>query len=455
MAATLITCHPVCQSLLLRLIKSHSKILSSCLSERPKYSGFSREVADKRHNVLITTSRNLSYNKFQNLQNSQEVLRDSTSQLKPTSPMSYSVKHKILKHKHPAASIPGINHLVSDDTTSPTPDSTLSCAFIHKKSSTDYFQRTHHNFSTTRLIVESSPLSFQPYLRLIRFDKPIGTWLLYWPCTWSIALAAQPGCMPDLKLLALFGAGAFFMRGAGCIINDMWDKDFDAKVARTKTRPLASGEITYFQALLFLSTQLTCALVILLQLNYYSIVLGVASMGLVVIYPLCKRFTYWPQIILGLTLNWGVLLAWATLQGSVELAGFILYCACTLYTVIYDTLYSHQDKYDDMLIGVKSTAIRLGDQTKPWMSAFTAVMAGGLIGSGMLCDMLWPYYVAVGITAGRLAQQIYCVDLDNADDCASAFRGNFYLGGVMFLGIVFANLLKAKEKEKVATSDDS
>uniref|UniRef100_A0A2C9KGD6 4-hydroxybenzoate polyprenyltransferase, mitochondrial n=1 Tax=Biomphalaria glabrata TaxID=6526 RepID=A0A2C9KGD6_BIOGL len=309
------------------------------------------------------------------------------------------------------------------------------------------------NFSTTKFILDSSPHSLQPYLRLIRFDKPIGTWLLYWPCTWSIALAAPPGCMPDLKLLSLFGAGAFFMRGAGCIINDMWDKDFDKKVARTKARPLASGELTYFQALVFLGTQLSCALAILLQLNTYSIYLGVASMGLVIVYPLCKRFTYWPQIMLGLTLNWGVLLAWSALRGSLELPGLILYLACTTYTIVYDTVYSHQDKYDDMLIGVKSTAIRLGEQTKPWMVAFTTGMTAGLTATGFMCDMTWPYYTAVGITALRLAQQLYTVRLDNADECAKAFRGNFYLGAVMFLGIIFSNLLKPKENVKKEPKD--
>ncbi|CAL1534537.1 unnamed protein product [Lymnaea stagnalis] len=310
------------------------------------------------------------------------------------------------------------------------------------------------NFSTTRLILESTPLSLQPYLRLIRFDKPIGTWLLYWPCTWSIALAAPPGCMPDLKLLALFGAGAFFMRGAGCIINDMWDKDFDSKVARTRTRPLVSGEITYFQALVFLGTQLSCALAILLQLNQYSIILGAANMGLVIVYPLCKRFTYWPQVMLGLTFNYGALLGWASVKASVDWSICLpLYFSCIIWTLIYDTIYAHQDKYDDMLIGVKSTAIRLGDQTKPWMAAFTVVMMGGLTGSGLLCDMMWPYFAAVGLTGARLGQQIYSVDLDNAEDCAKAFRGNFYLGGVMFIGIVLANLLKSKEQ--MTLQDDS
>ncbi|GCB80566.1 hypothetical protein scyTo_0017230 [Scyliorhinus torazame] len=148
-------------------------------------------------------------------------------------------------------------------------------------------------------LVGSAPTAVQPYLKLMRLDKPIGTWLLYLPCTWSISLAAEPGCLPDLSMLALFGTGALLMRGAGCTINDMWDKDIDRKVARTGSRPIAAGEVSRFQALVFLGGQLSLALVVLLCLNYYSIVLGAASLGLVIIYPLMKRLTYWPQLILG------------------------------------------------------------------------------------------------------------------------------------------------------------
>ncbi|KAH9496318.1 Para-hydroxybenzoate--polyprenyltransferase, mitochondrial precursor (PHB:polyprenyltransferase) [Bulinus truncatus] len=336
--------------------------------------------------------------------------------------------------------------------TSESPDLPLNTSqqlhHVRKQGTAQTAKQSLTNFSTTKLILESSPHFLQPYLRLIRFDKPIGTWLLYWPCTWSIALAAQPGCMPDWKMLALFGAGAFFMRGAGCIINDMWDKDFDKQVARTRNRPLASGEITYFQALVFLGTQLSCAFAILLQLNTYSIVLGAASMGLVITYPLCKRFTYWPQIMLGFTFNYGALLGFSAVRGAVDWPLCLpLYFSCILWTLVYDTIYAHQDKYDDMLIGVKSTAIRLGEQTKPWMIAFITGMTTGLTATGLLSEMTWPYYTAVGITAARLIQQIYTVRLDNADDCAKAFRGNFYLGAVMFLGIIFSNLIKQKEDE--------
>uniref|UniRef100_A0A8C6X3K9 4-hydroxybenzoate polyprenyltransferase n=1 Tax=Naja naja TaxID=35670 RepID=A0A8C6X3K9_NAJNA len=148
-------------------------------------------------------------------------------------------------------------------------------------------------------LVQAAPLWLQPYLRLMRLDKPIGIWLLYLPCTWSISLAAEPGCWPSWDLLLLFGAGSVLMRGAGCIINDMWDVDYDKKVVRTANRPLAAGQLTHFQALVFLGTQLSLALGILLCLNYYSIILGASSLFLVVTYPLMKRITYWPQLYLG------------------------------------------------------------------------------------------------------------------------------------------------------------
>ncbi|KAK7503613.1 hypothetical protein BaRGS_00005152 [Batillaria attramentaria] len=304
---------------------------------------------------------------------------------------------------------------------------------------------------STKAILEASPPSFQPYLRLIRFDKPIGTMLLLWPCTWSIALAATPGHLPDARMLALFGAGAFFMRGAGCIINDMWDSDFDKKVERTKLRPLASGELTHFQALVFLASQLSISLGILLQLNTYSILLGAASMILVVLYPLAKRFTYWPQLMLGFTFNYGALLGWSAVRGACEWSVCLpLYAAGIMWTLIYDTIYAHQDKYDDMLIGVKSSALKLGDQTKPCLAVFSTVMISCLTATGVMCDQTWPYFAGVGLTAAHLAHQLYTVDLNNADECAAKFRANSKLGLVLFLSIVAANLLR---KETPAGDD--
>ncbi|OWF41945.1 4-hydroxybenzoate polyprenyltransferase, mitochondrial-like isoform X2 [Mizuhopecten yessoensis] len=297
-------------------------------------------------------------------------------------------------------------------------------------------------------ILDASPKMIQPYLRLIRFDKPIGTYLLYWPCTWSIAMAATPGHLPDLWLLTLFGAGAFFMRGAGCIVNDMWDRDIDKKVERTKLRPLTSGELSMFQGLVCLGGMLSVSLAILCQLNMFSIILGASSMLLVILYPLAKRYTYWPQAMLGVTLNWGVLISWSAINGGLDWSVLSLYVACVMYTIIYDSIYSHQDKYDDMLIGVKSTALRFGDQTKYWLSGFGVVMISGLTTTGIMCDQTWPYYTAVAFTCGHLFHQIWSVDLDNADDCAAKFRSNTRLGFLMFLGVTMGTLLKVAEEDE-------
>ncbi|XP_060562122.1 4-hydroxybenzoate polyprenyltransferase, mitochondrial-like isoform X2 [Ruditapes philippinarum] len=304
----------------------------------------------------------------------------------------------------------------------------------------------------TKAILDASPPKVQPYLRLLRFDKPIGTYLLFWPCTWSIGLAAQAGHLPDLYLLALFGLGSLIMRGSGCIINDMWDRDIDKKVERTKTRPLASGELTPFQALVFLGGNLSLALAILLQLNWNSVFLGAASMILVIAYPLAKRYTYWPQVVLGVTLNWGVLIAWSALKGSLEWPVLPLYTACVVYTMFYDTIYSHQDKYDDMLIGVKSTALKFGDQTKIWLTGFSSMMIGCLTLTGHMCGQTWPYYTAVALTGTHLAHQLYTVDLNNPEDCLKKFKSNTQLGAVLFIGIVMGTLLKPKEKENEETT---
>ncbi|XP_062873677.1 4-hydroxybenzoate polyprenyltransferase, mitochondrial [Trichomycterus rosablanca] len=294
-------------------------------------------------------------------------------------------------------------------------------------------------------IVNAAPAPVQPYLRLMRLDKPIGTWLLYLPCTWSIALAAEPGCLPDLQMLALFGTGALLMRGAGCTINDMWDKDFDKKVTRTAMRPIAAGQITQFQALVFLGGQLSLALGILLCLNYYSIALGAASLSLVVTYPLMKRITYWPQLVLGFTFNWGALLGWSAVMGSCDWSVCLpLYFSGVMWTLIYDTIYAHQDKDDDIKLGVKSTALRFQEQTKPWLSAFTVSMLSGLVLAGANTDQTIPYYAAVSAVGLHLAQQIYFLDINKPEDCWKKFASNRNLGLLLFLGIVVGNLWKKR-----------
>ncbi|RLN65076.1 hypothetical protein BBJ29_008293 [Phytophthora kernoviae] len=217
-----------------------------------------------------------------------------------------------------------------------------------------------------------------PYIQISRINRPTGTFMLLWPCFWSISMAAPAGQLPDLSLLALFGTGAFIMRSAGCTINDMWDKDFDKQVERTNKRPLAAGKLTYPQAWVFLAGQLSAGLAILLQLNWYSVAMGASSLALVGAYPTMKRFTYWPQAFLGLTFNYGALLGWAAVHGSCEWPVVLpLYAGGVAWTLVYDTLYAHQDKKDDIKIGVRSTALLFGDKTKPILNMFSAAAIAG------------------------------------------------------------------------------
>ncbi|KAK3930028.1 4-hydroxybenzoate polyprenyltransferase, mitochondrial [Frankliniella fusca] len=298
-------------------------------------------------------------------------------------------------------------------------------------------------------LVNKCPGHVQPYLKLMRMDRPIGTWLLYWPCGWSIAMGAPAGCFPNIEMLSLFAIGAFVMRGAGCTINDLWDRDIDKKVARTQDRPLVNGSITPFDAVIFLMGQLGVGLLVLLQLNTYCVVLGASSLGLVVAYPLMKRVTYWPQLILGLTFNWGALLGWASLYGSMDLSVCLpLYLAGTCWTIFYDTIYAHQDKVDDVLLGIKSTAIRFGNDTKLWLTGFGTSMICGLVLSGMSCGIGWPYYASVAAVATHLASQVYKLDINNPSDCANKFISNHQVGLILFLGIVFGMLNKSDKSDK-------
>ncbi|XP_014444424.1 4-hydroxybenzoate polyprenyltransferase, mitochondrial [Tupaia chinensis] len=305
-------------------------------------------------------------------------------------------------------------------------------------------------------VVESAPAPLQPYLRLMRLDKPIGTWLLYLPCTWSIGLAAEPGCFPDWYMLSLFGTGAVLMRGAGCTINDMWDQDYDKKVVRTANRPIAAGDISTFKSLVFLGGQLTLALGILLCLNYYSIALGAASLLLVVTYPLTKRITYWPQLALGLTFNWGALLGWSAIKGSCDPSVCLpLYFSGVMWTLIYDTIYAHQDKRDDAVLGLKSTALRFRENTKQWLSGFSVAMLGALGLVGVNSGQTAPYYAALVTVGAHLAHQIYTLDIHRSEDCWNKFISNRTVGLIIFLGIVLGNLCKEKKTEETKENEDN
>ena len=283
------------------------------------------------------------------------------------------------------------------------------------------------------------PGAARPYLRLIRIDRPIGMWLLLFPCWWSLSLAATAGDRPpDLRLILLFAVGALIMRGAGCTVNDIADRDIDARVARTAGRPIASGEIPVIRAVIFLAALLGLGLVILLQLNEFAILLGVASLPLIAAYPFMKRFTYWPQAWLGLTFNWGALLGWAAVTGGLGPPALLLYAAGIAWTLGYDTIYAHQDKEDDALVGVKSSALKLGGRTKPWLIVFYAVAAVLMLAAGVAVEIDWPFYLAVAGVAAHFAWQVATLDIDDPAGCLLRFKSNRYVGWILLAGIIGA-----------------
>ncbi|MCX7644836.1 MAG: 4-hydroxybenzoate octaprenyltransferase [Rhodobacteraceae bacterium] len=274
----------------------------------------------------------------------------------------------------------------------------------------------------------------RPYLRLSRADRPIGTWLLLLPCWWGVGLAAAAGEPRawDLWIVAGCAIGAFLMRGAGCTWNDITDREFDAAVARTRSRPIPSGQVTVRQAAFWMVAQALLAAVILFTYNSTAVALGIASLALVAIYPFAKRFTWWPQVFLGLAFNWGALLAWAAHAGSVGLPAVLLYAAGIAWTLFYDTIYAHQDREDDALIGVKSTARLFGTATRAWLRGFmiaavllmaaavVLALAGGGAGLGRMLLAL----AGVWAFGWHLAWQLARLDIDDPASCLRLFRAN-------------------------------
>ena len=280
------------------------------------------------------------------------------------------------------------------------------------------------------------PRPMRPYARLARFDRPIGTWLLLLPCWWSTALAADGAVRWDL--FVLFAIGALSMRGAGCVINDFWDRDIDARVARTADRPLASGAIGVPAALVYLGLLMLIGLGVLVQLNWSAIATGFAVMGVVVLYPLAKRVTFWPQFVLGIAFNWGALVGWAAVRGTIEAPAILLYAAGILWTLSYDTIYAHQDKKDDAKIGVRSTALLFGASTKPWLSAFYGGSVALMVAAGIVADARWSYYAALAAAALHFAWQVRTLDLDDPKDCLAKFKSNRDAGLAITLACLIA-----------------
>ena len=280
-----------------------------------------------------------------------------------------------------------------------------------------------------------APKSTRPYLRLSRADRPIGTWLLLLPCWWGLALAILHDGQPrlqDLWIMLGCGLGAWLMRGAGCTWNDITDRDFDAQVERTKSRPIPSGQVGAKQAALWMGLQALISFAILLTFNSTAIVLGVLALVPVAVYPFAKRFTWWPQVFLGLAFNWGALLAWAAHTGSLHPAAFALYFAGIAWTLFYDTIYAHQDTEDDALIGVKSTARLFADQTPAWLRRFL-VLSVALMGLAIVLAMSGgagsPFAILVAMLApwafgAHLTWQLRKLDINDTENCLKLFRAN-------------------------------
>jgi len=284
-----------------------------------------------------------------------------------------------------------------------------------------------------------TPPAWRPYLRLARLDRPIGTWLLLFPGWWGVALAATG--WPNWKLMVLFGIGAIAMRGAGCTLNDIADRDFDARVARTRMRPIASGAISVKQAVVFMALQLAVGAAVLFSFNRTAIGLGLLVLVLVATYPFMKRITYWPQFFLGLNFNWGALLGWAAARGDFAWPAVLLYAGGICWTLGYDTIYGHQDKDDDALIGVKSSALALGKRTRPFLFVFYTAAVLLWAAAGARAANTWPFWLGLAIAAAQLCWQAAAVDIDDSADCLAKFRSNRLVGWSLLLGIVAAHVV--------------
>lgn len=273
------------------------------------------------------------------------------------------------------------------------------------------------------------------YGRLMRLDKPTGTHLLFLPGAWAISLASTSPTNA-ITLTGLFYAGSVLMRGAGCTVNDIWDADIDRQVARTKTRPIAAGEVSSAAASALVAAQVSGAAWILTKLNTESFIVATSALLPVLFYPLAKRHTTYPQAALGLTFNWGALLGYTAATGTLGVPALWLYGAGWCWTMVYDTLYAFQDKADDEKVGVKSTARTFGEYTKPVLAGLTAGKFAMLAGAGMAADLSTPYYVGVSAATIHLAYQVFATDLRDPKQCGKAFRNNSITGAITWASII-------------------
>jgi len=299
--------------------------------------------------------------------------------------------------------------------------------------------------ATGNWVDTSAPAWARPYLRLSRLDRPIGSWLLLMPCWWSLALAAgiahQLGRLP--LDIVLFFVGAFVMRGAGCTWNDITDRDLDAMVERTRSRPIPAGQVSVPKALAFLVAQALIGLVVLLQFNRFAVITGIASLLIVAVYPFMKRITWWPQIVLGLAFSWGALMGFAVTFGRIELTALVLYAGSIAWVIGYDTIYAHQDAEDDALIGIKSTARLFGARTHQALVVFYGLavvligVACGLAGAG------YPAWIGLAAFAVHLAWQIARLETGDPVLCLRVFKSNRDAGLLLFAGLIADAVMRA------------
>ena len=278
-----------------------------------------------------------------------------------------------------------------------------------------------------------APSYTRPYLRLARLDRPIGSWLLLMPCWWSVGLAGMHNDrFPSLWHIVLFFIGAFAMRGAGCTWNDLVDRDLDGRVERTRSRPIPSGQVTVAQATMFMVAQALVGFLVLIQFNRFTVATGIASLLVVVIYPFMKRITYWPQIFLGLAFSWGALMGWPAAFGRLDWPAIVLYAGSILWVIGYDTIYAHQDRDDDLLIGIKSTALLFGERTPTMLATFYAgaivliAAAGFMAGGGII------FTIGIVGFAAHLAWQVSRLDIHDPVHCLVLFKSNRDAGLILF-----------------------
>jgi 4-hydroxybenzoate polyprenyltransferase len=295
-------------------------------------------------------------------------------------------------------------------------------------------------------------------VELMRWHKPTGTILTLTPALWSVGLMTpETSSVPDLKTMAIFTAGAIIARGMGCTLNDILDHKFDRFVERTKMRPIACGDISIREALVYLGIQSTLGLGVLCMNNMTVIKLGLFSGFMIATYPLFKRFTNWPQVMLALTFNWGVIMGYAAVRGgslgfSDLMTVLPIYLGANFWTLYYDTIYAHQDKTDDVYIGVKSSALALGENTKRFLYQMSGLMILSLSTAGLLTNQMWPYYLTMASTGVYHGLQVSCLDLDNTGECWRAFDNQKYVGLLILGGVLVSVVMKSKQADQESVS---